>query len=101
MSTTRAFELFLEQSKTHEERKSVTNRESLKKTLNVFYLLTITNAERKGEITRDPALNFLALVLFGAYTAQRIIATMKRLKVGQSKGALGMEKPEWRFYQER
>ena len=54
-------------------------------------MLTITNAERKGEINHDPALNFIALVLFGAYTGQRIIATMKQLKVGQSKGVLGME----------
>jgi conjugal transfer/entry exclusion protein len=55
-------------------------------------LRTITQAQEQGEIDHNLARNFTALVPFGAYTAQRTEATMKKLTVKQFREALNTVK---------
>jgi len=81
-----AFELFLEQPKIPKEQKNIISRIVTKEDIDRV-LFTITQAQEEGEIDRKLALNFTALVLFGAYTGQRITATMKKLTVEQFRQA--------------
>ncbi len=87
----RAFELFLEQPKVPKERKNITSRIVTKEDIDRV-LRTITQAQEEGEVGHDLACNFTALVLFGAYTSQRTVATMKKLTVKQFRQALSTKK---------
>ncbi|MGZ4914387.1 MAG: hypothetical protein ACXV3T_05640 [Halobacteriota archaeon] len=53
----------------------------------------IRRAEISGEISKRRALQYIAYVLFGAYTGQRSMSTMSRLTVGQFREALENNKP--------
>ena len=87
-----AFDLFLQLPRAVKEQKRVTERIVTKE--DVENLLTaIQQAHRSGEIDNYHYLNYKAMVLFGAFTGQRPIATIARLTVGQFKKAVKLEKP--------
>ena len=87
-----AFELFLEMPKALKERKHVTARIVTKQDIENL-LTAIEQAHKKGEIDQYYYLNYRALVLFGAFTGQRPLATIARLTAGQFREALNREKP--------
>jgi integrase len=87
-----SFELYLDMPKTLKTRKHVTRRIVTKE--DVEHLLeAIQHANRSGELSNSHYLNYEALIMFGAYTGQRPLATIARLTVGQFKEALTMKKP--------
>jgi len=87
-----AFELFLELPKALKERKHVTSRIVTKEDVENV-LKAIEQANDYGGVDNYHYLNYKALVLFGAFTVQRPLATIARLKVGQFKEAFKLEKP--------
>ncbi len=87
-----AFEVFLERSKTLKERKNVTSRIVTKEDIENI-LTYIKKSECDGYISLDRALQYVAFVVFGAYTGQRSLATMSKLTVGQFRAALQLERP--------
>jgi integrase len=87
-----AFDLFLELPRSVKERKHVTSRILTKEDVENM-LKAIKRAYHSGAIDARHYLNYKALVLFGAFTGQRPIATIARLTVGQFKHALKAEKP--------
>ncbi|MGZ4911374.1 MAG: hypothetical protein ACXV5G_11750 [Halobacteriota archaeon] len=87
-----AFELFLAMPKVLKTRKHITSRIITKE--DVENLLTaIKQAHRREELDTYHYLNYTAIVLFGAFTGQRPLATIARLIVGQLKEAVRMDKP--------
>ncbi len=46
-----------------------------------------------GELSREKARHYEAMVIFGAYTGQRRTSTTSRLTVGQFREALTYDKP--------
>ncbi len=86
------FEVFLDRPKSLKERKNVTSRiithEDIANILNY-----IAKSECEGSISHSRALQYVAFVVFGAYTGQRSLATMSRLTVSQFRDALQSEKP--------
>ena len=87
-----AFELFLEMPKIGKTRKHVTSRIVSKEDVKNL-LKAIEQARQSGRIDDSHFLNYKALILFGAFTGQRPLATTARLIVGQFKEAVEMEKP--------
>jgi hypothetical protein len=87
-----AFELFLEMPKALKTRKLVTNRIVTKEDIQNL-LETIEQAYAKGRIDYYHYQDYKAIVLFGAFTGQRPLATIARLKIGQLKVAVDQEKP--------
>jgi hypothetical protein len=81
------FDLFLEMPKTVKESKCITQRivtiEDIKNVLSA-----IDEANKNAEFTARQRQNYKALVLFGAYTGQRPLATIRKLTVGQFRAAL-------------
>ena len=86
------FDLFLGMSKSVKESKQVTQRiitiEDIRKVLSV-----VKESYEKCEFTERQSLNYRAIVLFGAYTGQRPIATIRKLTVGQFLTALHHDPP--------
>ena len=87
-----AFELFLAMPKVLKTRKHVTSRivttEDVENVLKAIEL-----AYDGGRIDAYHYRNYKALVLFGAFTGQRPLATIARLTVGQFEEAVKMKKP--------
>jgi len=87
-----AFELFLEMPKVLKTRKHVTNRIVTEEDVeNVLKAIEHSFSIRR--IDYDHYLNYKAIVLFGAFTGQRRLATIARLTVEQFKDAVKMKKP--------
>jgi len=87
-----AFEMFLAKPKAIKERKVVTDRIiALDDVTNL--LNHIVNDYRAGKIKKSNCINYLALVGFGFYTAQRAEATIEKLTVGMFRDALTKEHP--------
>ncbi|MDD1721288.1 MAG: hypothetical protein LUP95_04810 [Euryarchaeota archaeon] len=87
-----AFDLFLQLPRAVKEQKQVTERIVTKE--DIEYLLSaIKQAHRSGEVNTYHYLNYTAIVLFGAMTGQRPLATIARLTVGQLKEAVRTDKP--------
>ncbi len=87
-----AFEMFLDRPKALKERKNVTTHIVTKEHIEII-LAYIQKAHHEGRISHYRAQQYTAFVLFGAYTGQRSMATMKKLTVGQFKDAIKKEKP--------
>jgi len=87
-----AFDLFLQLPRAVKEKKRVTDRIVTKEDIENV-LTAIRNAHQRGDIDDNHFLNYEAIVLFGAFTGQRPLATIARLTVGQLREAIGMEKP--------
>ncbi len=87
-----AFELFLEMPKVLKTRKHVTYRIVTKEDVENV-LKAIEQAFSVGRIDNEHYLNYKAIVLFGAFTGQRPLATIARLTVEQFKEAVKMKKP--------
>ena len=87
-----AFELFLEMPKALQKRKHVTSRIVTKRDIEDIFA-AIEQAAEKEEIDECHRLNYRAIMLFGAFTGQRPLATIARLTVNQFKQALGQDKP--------
>lgn len=87
-----AFELFLEMPKTLKTRKHVTSRIVTKQDVEKV-LGAIELAYGRGRVDDRHYLNYNALILFGAFTGQRPLATIARLTVGQFKEGVTLEKP--------
>ncbi|MGZ7134112.1 MAG: hypothetical protein ACXVH4_05255 [Halobacteriota archaeon] len=87
-----AFELFLQLPRAVKEQKRVTERIVTKEDIENL-LAAIKQANRSGSIDTSHYLNYTAIVLFGAFTGQRPLATIARLTVGQLSEAVGMHKP--------
>ncbi len=87
-----AFELFLEMPKTLQERKHVTARIVTKQDIENL-LSAIEQAAQREEIDEYHRINYRAMVLFGAFTGQRPLATIAQLIVGQFKQAFNADKP--------
>jgi integrase len=87
-----AFKLFLEMPKVLKTRKHVTSRIVTKEDVENV-LKAIEQAFSKGRIDNYHYLNYKAIVLFGAFTGQRPLATIARLTVRQFEDAVKMEKP--------
>lgn len=86
------FTLFLEPPKSLKERKTITSRIVTREDIeNVA--VHITSAYRKGELDYTKFMNHVGIVLFGAYTGQRVEATIDKLTVGQARMALHSEAP--------
>lgn len=87
-----AFSIFLELPKAVKERKNITNR--IVRTDDINNVLRyIKKSESRGDISSERSAQYSAFVLFGAYTGQRSMATMKKLTVGQLREALWAPKP--------
>ena len=86
------FDLFLQLPRSVKERKHVTSRIVTKEDIENI-LTAIKQAHHSGGIDTYHNLNYKAMVLFGAFTGQRPLATIARLTVGQFKEALKLEKP--------
>jgi integrase len=87
-----AFDLFLELPRAVKERKHVTSRIVTKEDVENV-LEAIEHAHNNGRLDTCRYLNYKAIVLFGAFTGQRPLATVARLTVGQFKEAMKLEKP--------
>ncbi len=87
-----AFELFLEMPKVLKTRKHVTSRIVTKEDIENV-LKAIEKAFSIGRIDNAHYLNYKAIVLFGAFTGQRPLATIARLTAGQFEEAVKMKKP--------
>jgi integrase len=87
-----AFDLFLQPPRSVKEQKRVTDRIVTKADVENV-LATIGHAHRSGGIDAYHCLNYKAIVLFGAFTGQRPLATIARLTVGQFREIVKMEKP--------
>ncbi|MGZ4937055.1 MAG: hypothetical protein ACXV4C_10985 [Halobacteriota archaeon] len=87
-----AFELFLAMPKVLKTRKHVTSRIIIKEDVENL-LAAIRQAHSREQIDTYHYVNYTAIVLFGAFTGQRPLATIARLTVGQFREALTMEKP--------
>ncbi|MGZ4924671.1 MAG: hypothetical protein ACXV5H_12085 [Halobacteriota archaeon] len=87
-----AFALFLQLPRPLKEQKRVTERIVTKEDIENL-LSVIKRSYRSGEIDTDHYLNYTALVVFGAFTGQRPLATIARLTAGQFREAVANEKP--------
>jgi integrase len=87
-----AFALFLEMPKVLKTRKHVTSRIVTKEDVENV-LKAIEEAFSIGRIDNVHYLNYKAIVLFGAFTGQRPLATIARLTAGQFEEAVKMKKP--------
>ncbi len=87
-----AFDLFLELPRAVKERKHVTSRIMTKEDVENV-LKAIERAYNGGRIDAYHYHNYKALVLFGAFTGQRPLATIARLTVGQFEEAVKIKKP--------
>src|ERR1019366_6674138 len=87
-----AFDLFLQLPRSVKEQKCVTNRIVTKEDVENV-LTAIGDAHRSGGIDAYHCLNYKAMVLFGAFTGQRPLATIARLTVGQFREAVKKDKP--------
>ena len=86
------FDLFLEMPKAIKESKRITQR--IITTDDVKNVLAaIEQGGEHREFTMRQRQNYKALVLFGAYTGQRPIATIRKLTVGQFRAALRLDPP--------
>ena len=87
-----AFSVYIELPKKRLIRKCVTSRIiTIDDITNI--LKEIDNSENNGEINSDRANYYRAFILTGAYTGQRIEATMSKLTVGEVRQALKSDKP--------
>jgi integrase len=87
-----AFDLFLQLPRSVKEQKRVTDRIVTKEDVENV-LTAIGHANRSGSIDAYHCLNYKAMVMFGAFTGQRPLATIARLTVGQFRKAVKMDKP--------
>jgi hypothetical protein len=87
-----AFSIFLELPRTLKTQKSVTDRIVTKEDIENV-LKHIKEAQKRGDISPERSAQYVAFVIFGAFTGQRTMATMKKLTVGQFREALAAEKP--------
>ena len=87
-----SFTLFLELPKALKERKQVTPRIVTKADIDNV-LAAIKRAFERRDLEKRQFLNYRALVLFGAFTGQRPLATIAKLTVGQFREALKTSKP--------
>jgi hypothetical protein len=87
-----AFDLFLQLPRSVKEQKRVTDRIVTKEDIENV-LIEIRNAHHSGDIDTNHFLNYRAIVLFGAFTGQRPLATIARLTVRQLRAAIRMRKP--------
>ncbi|MDX8550383.1 hypothetical protein KHC33_12135 [Methanospirillum sp. J.3.6.1-F.2.7.3] len=87
-----AYTVYLELPKRRKARKCVTSRivtiNDIKEMIN-----RINTEERTGEISPERAIQYRAVIIMGAYTGQRIEATMSKLTVGEVRKAMEMDKP--------
>jgi integrase len=86
------FDLFLELPRAVKERKHVTSRIVTKEDVENV-LKAIEQAFSIGRIDNEHYLNYKAIVLFGAFTGQRPLATIARLTARQFEQAIKMNKP--------
>ncbi|MGB9371318.1 MAG: hypothetical protein WCB79_05240 [Halobacteriota archaeon] len=86
------FDLFLELPKAVKESKQITQRivttDDIKNVLSA-----VQEGGESREFTARQCKNYMALVLFGAYTGQRPYATIRKLTVGQFRTALQRDPP--------
>ncbi len=87
-----AFELFLAMPKVLKTRKHVTSRIMTKEDVENV-LKAIERAHDGRRIDTNHYRNYKAIVLFGAFTGQRPLATIARVTVGEFKEAVKMKKP--------
>jgi hypothetical protein len=87
-----AFDLFLQLPRAVKEQKRVTDRIVTKEDVENV-LTVISEAYVQKEIDTCHYLNYKAIVLFGAFTGQRPLATIARLTVGQFRDAIALDKP--------
>ncbi|MGZ4909088.1 MAG: hypothetical protein ACXV5F_10620 [Halobacteriota archaeon] len=86
-----AFEVFLERSRAIKPRR-ITNRIIIKEDIENV-VTHVQNAKDAGLISNERAQHYIAFTLFASYTGQRSVSTMSRLRVGQFRDALRMDKP--------
>ncbi len=86
------FYLFLEMPKAIKESKRITQRIVTTEDIKIV-LAAIEEGRENREFTTRQCQNYKALVLFGAYTGQRPIATIRKLTVGQFRAALRRNPP--------
>ncbi|MGZ4928112.1 MAG: hypothetical protein ACXV76_07510 [Halobacteriota archaeon] len=87
-----AFEVFLERPRAVEARNNVTSRIVTKGDIENV-LAFVRTSEETGLISHQKAQQYVAFILFGAYTGQRSLATMAKLTVGQCREVLRSDKP--------
>ncbi|MGZ4885740.1 MAG: hypothetical protein ACXVI7_10065 [Halobacteriota archaeon] len=86
------FDLFVQLPRAVKEQKRVTERIITKGDIENV-LRAIEQSYRSGSLDTYHCFNYKALVLFGAFTGQRPLATIARLTVGQLKRTMQMDKP--------
>ncbi|MGD0534274.1 MAG: hypothetical protein ABR999_02375 [Methanoregula sp.] len=82
-----SFSLFLERPHPVKERKLVNTRQITIQDLNAIFS-KITEYYQKGDLPYSNYINYLALVGFGGYTAQRMHSTIMKITVGMVRVAL-------------
>jgi hypothetical protein len=87
-----AFEVFVERPRAVKTRNNVTSRIITKADIENV-LAYIDNAEKDGSISHRRSQHYKALILLGAYTGQRSLATVSKLTIGQFREALRSGKP--------
>ena len=86
------FALFLEMPKTRKDRKTVTSRIVTK--VDITHLIDGLIAAYQAHLLSDESMvNYVGITLCGAFTGQRIEATMKKITVGQMRTALKSDPP--------
>jgi hypothetical protein len=81
------FAMFLEMPKTRKDRKTVTSRIVTKE--DITHLIdSLVAAYQAHLLSYESMVNYIGITLCGAYTGQRIEATMKKITVGQMRNAL-------------
>jgi hypothetical protein len=87
-----AFEVFLERPRAVKTRNNVTSRIVTKEDVENV-LAHIRDAGKGGLISSHRAQQYTAFILFGAFSGQRSLATIAKLKVGQFREVLQSDKP--------
>jgi hypothetical protein len=87
-----AFDMFLEKPRVRKTRKKMTARVVTKDDIE-HVLRFIRQQMFDGTIDKEHAQQFAAIILFGAFTGQRPYSTIAKLRVGQFRQALKLDKP--------
>jgi hypothetical protein len=86
------FALFLDMPKTRKDRKTVTSRIVTKEDIS-HVIDGLFAAYQRQHLSYTTMVNYVGITLFGAYTGQRVEATISKITVAQLRNAIQMNPP--------